>query len=68
MNKQIVRISYLAALLLTLTSIAAAGSQASADPRLHKAYRFQQGGWTYVHLEGSPSDIGFQHEIGRAHV
>ena len=26
-----------------------------------RAYRFQQGGWTYVHLEGSPSDIGFQH-------
>lgn len=33
----------------------------SSDPRLQKAYRFQQGGWTYVHLEGSPSDIGFQH-------
>ena len=31
------------------------------DPRLQKAYRFQQGGWTYVHLEGSPSEIGFQH-------
>jgi hypothetical protein len=37
-----------------------AGS-AGSDPRLEKAYRFQQGGWTYVHLEGSPSDIGFQH-------
>ena len=33
----------------------------SSDPRLQKAYRFQQGGWTYVHLEGPPSDIGFQH-------
>jgi hypothetical protein len=32
-----------------------------SDSRLEKAYRFQQGGWTYVHLEGSPSDIGFQH-------
>ncbi len=32
-----------------------------SDPRLAKAYRFQQGGWTYVHLEGSPADIGFQH-------
>jgi hypothetical protein len=37
-----------------------AGSTAS-DPRLQKAYRFQQGGWTYVHLEGSPSQVGFQH-------
>ena len=61
MNRQPVRISCLAGLLLTLASIATAGSQGSADPRLPKAYRFQQGGWTYVHLEGSPSDIGFQH-------
>jgi len=37
-----------------------AGSGAS-DPRLGKSYRFQQGGWTYVHLEGSPAEIGFQH-------
>lgn len=33
----------------------------SSDPRLKKAYRFTQDGWTYVHLEGSPSEIGFQH-------
>ncbi len=32
-----------------------------SDTRLQKAYRFQQGGWTYVHLEGSPSQVGFQH-------
>ena len=38
-----------------------AASPALSDSRLEKAYRFQQGGWTYVHLEGSPSDIGFQH-------
>ena len=61
MNKRIVGVSCLAGLLLTLASVATAGSQASSDPRLQKAYRFQQGGWTYVHLEGSPSDIGFQH-------
>ena len=48
------------AMLLFLTCAAfAAGSQ--SDPRLQKAYRFQQGGWTYVHLEGSAADIGFQH-------
>jgi hypothetical protein len=29
--------------------------------RLEKAYRFQQHGWIYVHLEGSPEDIGYQH-------
>lgn len=31
------------------------------DPRLAKAYRFENGGWIYVHLEGAPHDIGFQH-------
>jgi hypothetical protein len=31
------------------------------DPRLAKAYRFERGGWIYVHLEGAPHDIGFQH-------
>ena len=36
-------------------------SSASSDARLQKAYRFQQGGWTYVHLEGSSSEIGYQH-------
>ncbi len=47
---------------VTLPAIAASEKTASpSDPRLEKAYRFQRGGWTYVHLEGSPSDIGFQH-------
>ncbi len=45
-------------LLLSCAAVAASGQ---SDARLQKAYRFQQGGWTYVHLEGSPSDIGFQH-------
>jgi hypothetical protein len=31
------------------------------DPRIGNAYRFGEGGWTYVHLEGSPAQIGFQH-------
>jgi hypothetical protein len=38
-----------------------AETRASSDPRLAHAYRFQKGGWTYVHLEGSPSQIGYQH-------
>ncbi len=33
----------------------------SADPRLHGAYRFEQNGWTYVHLQGTPEQIGYQH-------
>src|SRR5512142_1532142 len=39
-----------------------AQAQAGAkDPRLQNAYRFERGGWTYVHLEGTPEQIGFQH-------
>ena len=40
---------------------ATVADSALSDARLQKAYRFQQGGWTYVHLEGSASAIGFQH-------
>lgn len=29
--------------------------------RLGHAYRFDRGGWVYMHLEGKPEDIGFQH-------
>ena len=29
--------------------------------RLAKAYRFERNGWTYLHIEGSPKDRGFQH-------
>jgi hypothetical protein len=47
------------AILLALTSAAFAANP--PDARLQKAYRFQRGGWTYVHLEGSPSEVGFQH-------
>ncbi len=32
-----------------------------SDPRLRNAYRFEQGGWIYVHLQGTPGTIGFQH-------
>lgn len=45
-------------LVLTLTCAAYA---TAADARLEKAYRFQQGGWTYVHLEGPPASVGYQH-------
>ena len=31
------------------------------DAVLAKAYRFDRDGWIYVHLEGSPHDIGYQH-------
>jgi phospholipase B-like protein len=42
-------------------SQAKAGASSPADPRLAGSYRFERGGWIYVHLEGSPERIGFQH-------
>jgi hypothetical protein len=40
---------------------AAGPRTANSDPRLAKASREDKAGWIYVHLQGSPSDIGFQH-------
>src|SRR5208282_4948818 len=28
---------------------------------LQGAYRFDQGGWVFIHLQGSPRQIGYQH-------
>src|SRR5580658_661658 len=28
-----------------------------------KGYRYDRGGWIYVHLEGTPHDIGYQHGV-----
>jgi hypothetical protein len=52
-----------ALLLLATTSVAAFGavSAAAPDPRLEGATKFHEGGWTYVHLAGTPEEIGFQH-------
>ena len=51
----------------TDTAIAEARERAaSQDPRLKKAYREERSGWIYLHLEGDPATIGFQHgyELG----
>jgi Phospholipase B len=42
-------------------SVATEAARADSDPRLAKSYRFERDGWIYVHLEGSPHDIGYQH-------
>lgn len=55
--------------LLSLVAIAAAspalaGAQkgtAGAPDSAKPGYRFERGGWTYVHLEGTPAQIGFEH-------
>ena len=43
------------------TTVAASGKMAQADARLAGSYRFARGAWTYVHLAGSPAQIGYQH-------
>jgi len=46
--------------LLAASSIAALAAPAP-DARLNGSYKFDKGGWTYVHLGGTPEQIGFQH-------
>src|SRR5580704_1773612 len=50
------------ALLLATSLLAAPAHVTSSDPRLAKAFRKPDlNGWIFVHLEGTPSDIGYQH-------
>src|SRR5947207_2011469 len=52
----------LAILVFGLASVCAAARIGESDPRLKNAFRRpQREGWTYVHLEGSPAQIGYQH-------
>ena len=45
-----------------LTAGAPAKTAGSPDARMKKAFRkAPQSGWIYVHLEGSPAEIGYQH-------
>src|SRR5215469_16485687 len=38
-----------------------AQQDATRPAELKNAYTFKQGGWTYIHLEGTPHEVGFQH-------
>ncbi len=49
------------AMIFALSAFGKQAPDAANDARLKNAYRFERAGWVYVHLEGSPSDIGFQH-------
>jgi hypothetical protein len=44
-----------------LAVVVAQSSFGRTDPRLAKASRYDKAGWVYVHLEGSPETIGYQH-------
>jgi hypothetical protein len=60
---RLLQLSVLIALLTSFAILAFAKQDGGKpnDERLKPAYRFERGGWVYVHLEGSPADIGFQH-------
>jgi len=49
----------LVALLFAAVTITA--SAAAPNARLAGSYRHNQSGWTYVHLAGTPEQIGYQH-------
>ena len=45
----------------SLVTAFAASAAAAPDVRLDGGYKFNEGGWTYVHLQGTPEQVGFQH-------
>jgi len=48
--------------LLIVFSLACLAKDSASDSRLkHSFRRAPQNGWTFVHLEGQPGEIGFQH-------
>ena len=50
------------AVVLALLCAAALVSREPGDTqRLHHASRSEKAGWIFVHLEGSPADLGYQH-------
>ena len=53
----------LSAILLWIPSavVAAPVKPQAVEVRHEKAYSFKRAGWTYVHLEGTPREIGYQH-------
>ncbi len=57
---RIARVGAIALMVVGLAGVARAQSEARPT-ELKRAYTFKQGGWTYVHLEGSPHELGFQH-------
>src|SRR5437868_13841855 len=56
------RIAVLTVLLMLALALTLASREPQTDPRLKNSFRRpEQNGWIFVHLEGAPSAIGFQH-------
>jgi hypothetical protein len=63
MTRSTCSILTLTAVISCLASVRAIASEppAAGPENLQSAYRFEKDGWIYVHLEGSPSQVGYQH-------
>jgi hypothetical protein len=59
-RRQLQDIFLLIAFLFSASALFASDTAGDAA-RLKPAYRFERSKWIYVHLEGSPVDIGYQH-------
>ena len=46
---------------LSIRPAAGAFAENQPDARLQGSYRFDRNGWVYIHLEGAPQQIGYQH-------
>jgi hypothetical protein len=56
------KISLVFGLLLAAAALAAVSREPAEDARLrHAVRRPEMSGWTFVHLEGTPAEIGYQH-------
>lgn len=63
------RIAAFAFLIAAALAVTACGPKADkpqspaspSDPRLKASFREDRGGWAFVHLQGTPGEIGFQH-------
>ncbi len=61
-NNEMRRTAAVFAVLVMALALALASREPQADSRLKHASRHaEQNGWIWVHLEGRPSDIGYQH-------
>ncbi|RLF45783.1 MAG: hypothetical protein DRN09_01260 [Thermoplasmata archaeon] len=60
--KVLLSIAILAVLLLPITVAVFHGESSSGDVITYdKGYRYNVGGWIYLHIEGKPYERGFQH-------
>src|SRR2546429_3475725 len=53
--------AWVAAVSITALAFAQWKPTVSEDDRMKGSYRFERNGWIYVHLEGVPEQIGYQH-------